>query len=58
MMGNIYLKICTVAVPVFVRLTAFARQMQMKGSVVDKATGKTIIGASVRDINLIKRIPL
>ena len=47
MMGNIKLRICTFMVLVFAGLAAFAQQIQVKGTVVDKATGETIIGASV-----------
>lgn len=49
MMGNIRLKICTFMVLVFAGLATFAQQIQVKGTVVDKATGETIIGASVME---------
>ncbi len=47
MMKDIRLRICTFAVLLFAGLTAMAQQMQVTGTVVDKATGETIIGASV-----------
>ena len=47
MMKDIRLRICTLAVLLFAGLTAMAQQMQVTGTVVDKATGETIIGASV-----------
>lgn len=47
MMGNIKLRICTFVVLLFAGLSVFAQQMQVKGTVVDKATGETVIGASV-----------
>ena len=46
-MGNIRLRICTLAVLLFAGLAAFAQQTQVNGTVVDKATGESIIGASV-----------
>ena len=46
-MKDIRLRICTLAVLLFAGLTAMAQQMQVTGTVVDKATGETIIGASV-----------
>ena len=46
-MGNIKLRICTFVVLLFAGLSVFAQQMQVKGTVVDKATGETVIGASV-----------
>ena len=48
-MGNIKLRICTFVVLLFAGLSVFAQQMQVKGTVVDKATGETIIGASVME---------
>ena len=47
MMKDIRLRICTLAVLLLAGLTAMAQQMQVTGTVVDKATGETIIGASV-----------
>ena len=47
MMKNIRLRIGTFMVLLFAGLSLFAQQMQVKGTVVDKATGETIIGASV-----------
>ena len=47
MMKNIRLRIGTFVVLLFAGLSLFAQQMQVKGTVVDKATGETIIGASV-----------
>lgn len=47
MMGNIKLRICTFMVLVFAGLATFAQQIEVKGTVVDKATGESIIGASV-----------
>ena len=47
MMKDIRLRICTLAVLLLAGLTAIAQQMQVTGTVVDKATGETIIGASV-----------
>ena len=47
MMGNIKLGICTFMVLVFAGLATFAQQIEVKGTVVDKATGESIIGASV-----------
>ena len=47
MMKNIRLKICTLAVLLLAGLTAMAQQLNVQGTVVDKATGETIIGASV-----------
>ena len=46
-MKDIRLRICTLAVLLLAGLTAMAQQMQVTGTVVDKATGETIIGASV-----------
>ena len=47
MMKNIRLRICTLAVLLLAGLTAMAQQLNVQGTVVDKATGETIIGASV-----------
>ena len=46
-MKNIRLRIGTFVVLLFAGLSLFAQQMKVKGTVVDKATGETIIGASV-----------
>lgn len=46
-MKNIKQRIGTLVVLLFAGLAVFAQQMQVKGTVVDKATGETIIGASV-----------
>ena len=48
MMKNIRLRIGTFVVLLFAGLSLFAQQMQVKGTVVDKATGETIIGAGPR----------
>ena len=47
MMKNIRLKICTLAVLLLAGLTAMAQQLKVQGTVTDKATGESIIGASV-----------
>ena len=46
-MKNIRLRIGTLAVLLLAGLAAMAQQLKVQGSVVDKATGETIIGASV-----------
>ena len=47
MMKNIRLRICTLAVLLLTGLTAMAQQLNVQGTVTDKVTGETVIGASV-----------
>lgn len=50
MLKNIGLRICTLIVLLFAGITSFAQQIQVKGTVVEKSTGETIIGASVLEV--------
>ncbi len=48
MMRRINLRLCTTLVVLLLAgLPAWAQQMQVKGTVVDKATGESVIGASI-----------
>lgn len=47
MMRNIHLKLCTFILLLFAGVSSFAQQIQVKGTVVEKSTGETVIGASV-----------
>ena len=52
MMKNIRLRICTLAVLLLTGLTAMAQQLNVQGTVTDKATGESIIGASVMEAGM------
>ena len=50
MLKDISLRICTLIVLLFAGITSFAQQIQVKGTVVEKSTGESIIGASVLEV--------
>lgn len=50
MLKNIGLRICAFIALFFVGIGTFAQQIQVKGTVVEKSTGETIIGASVAEV--------
>ena len=50
MLKDISLRICTLIVLLLAGITSFAQQIQVKGTVVEKSTGESIIGASVLEI--------
>ena len=50
MLKSINLRICTLIVLLFAGISSFAQQVQVKGIVVEKTTGESIIGASVMEV--------
>ncbi|HAZ57222.1 MAG TPA: hypothetical protein DCY22_01290, partial [Bacteroides graminisolvens] len=50
MLKNISLRLCTLIVLLLTGTTLFAQRIQVKGKVVEKLTGESIIGASVLEL--------
>lgn len=50
MLKSISLRLCTLIVLLFVGILSFAQQVQVKGTVVEKSSGESIIGASVMEV--------
>ena len=50
MMKNICFKTCTILVALFIGITLHAQQISVKGTVVEKSTGLSVIGASVIEV--------
>lgn len=50
MLKNISLRLCTLIVLLLTGTTLFAQRIQVKGKVVEKSTGESIIGASVLEL--------
>lgn len=49
-MKNICFKTCTILVALFIGITLHAQQISVKGTVVEKSTGLSVIGASVIEV--------
>lgn len=49
-MNNICFKTCTILVALFIGITLHAQQISVKGTVVEKSTGLSVIGASVIEV--------
>ena len=50
MLKSISLRLCTLIVLLFAGISSFAQQVQVKGTVVEKSSGESIIGASVMEV--------
>ena len=50
MLKSISLRLCTLIVLLFAGICSFAQQVQVKGTVVEKSSGESIIGASVMEV--------
>ncbi|MDE6349308.1 MAG: SusC/RagA family TonB-linked outer membrane protein, partial [Bacteroides sp.] len=50
MLKNFGLRFCTFMVLLLVGIASFAQQIQVKGTVVEKSSGETVIGASVMEV--------
>ena len=50
MLKSISLRLCTLIVLLFAGIYSFAQQVQVKGTVVEKSSGESIIGASVMEV--------
>ena len=50
MLKSISLRLCTLIVLLLVGILSFAQQVQVKGTVVEKSSGESIIGASVMEV--------
>lgn len=50
MMKNSDFKTCTILVALFIGITLHAQQISVKGTVVEKSTGLSVIGASVIEV--------
>ncbi|MFW9599635.1 MAG: hypothetical protein ACMV1C_03980, partial [Bacteroides graminisolvens] len=50
MLKNISIRLCTLIVLLLTGTTLFAQRIQVKGKVVEKLTGESIIGASVLEL--------
>ena len=50
MLKSFSLRFCTLMVFLFAGIASFAQQIQVKGTVVEKSSGETVIGASVMEV--------
>ena len=50
MLKSISLRLCTLIVLLFAGIYSSAQQVQVKGTVVEKSSGESIIGASVMEV--------